>query len=292
MQFFIFLWKTEFDGAGGFLPVKVSEGVQNAVSESNPFPYCDVYYENGEVIIGEPDSSKKSIFTCNDERALEVNNKIERNKEEDFLIMTDKVGFIENVKAYFRFIPFNGGILLCLYGGAIKLHNGEDWLVLSRNGKGTKEGVTVYPITAQEFVDSIVSSDETSGYNMVKDGVSSCEVYFANSSKFGVTKKTRSYRDEFTLLDDTNLKKAMREWERKEQELEIRNRELAERRKRYKIREEEFRRQEAEKEAEEKAKTKSKRTSTKKKAEPKPQDDLDAASAFISAVKKAGYTRN
>ena len=291
MLFFNFLGRSSFEGNNGFLPLRISDSV---LSSEEDFPSCEVYYENGEVIISEPDSSKTSVFKCNDERALEVNNKIERNKEEDFLIMTDKVGFIENVKAYFRFIPFDGGILLCLYGGAIKINDGTDWMVLSRNGKGTKEGAVIHPITYSEFVGSVSSSDPQTEYNMVKDGVSSCEVIITNN-KFGITKKTRSFRDEFTLLDDTGLKRATEVWNKKQADMEAYRLEKEEKKRQYKEREAEFKKREAEREAAEKAekeKKAAKKNSTKAKTSKKKSEaESDAAGAFISAVLKAGYNR-
>lgn len=279
MLFFNFLNSFNFPKEDGFLQVVVTDSVQMAEED---FPQCDVYYEDGRVVVDALRENKKSVFICNDEKAKEVNGGIERSVEEDFLILTDKIAFIDGVKAYFRYLPFNGGMLICLYGGAVKIHDGSEWRVLSRSGKGTRDGEKIYPVSCVDLLKSVYSTDEKTGYNMVKDGVSSCEVLFSTSAKTGTSKKFRSFRDEFTLLNDEKLKRRVTEYERKEKKDQLKQLEKSRAREENKKFEDAYKRKGLEKE-------KAKKDSVKKKKSLEKEED--SANAFLQAVMRAGYIR-
>lgn len=295
MLFVNFLDKADFGGQDGYFRVASNIGTfLERQKEGKPeFVEADATYFDNEktLIFTEAEDAgwgsnelMNNLFRCNEKKAKEVNG-IERNKEEDMVILTDKVRFVEGVKTYFRVIPLGDAMLICLFGGAAEFFVYDEWIPMNRSGKGINVNAKRIEMSTSRLMDFLRMEDKETGYVMSKDGSICCELLIS-SGKNGTSVKSRVLGDEFLLLRDDRLKKAQ-EKARKDKE----RRELEAMRKKQEAAEFEARRREQEllKAEEEKAK-KPRRTSTgSKKASSNSVSSSEAAETFMDLLKSMGY---
>lgn len=303
MLFVNFLDKNDFGGTDGFLKVVNTLGTFSERQEKNlpEFVEVDADYNNEEkeFTFSEAEDQNwgsnalmQNLFKCNNSRAKEING-VDRKIEEDMIVVTDKIRFIEGVKAYFKVLPLGDAMLICLYGGAAEFFVYGEWIPMNRMGKGIAVGGKRYEMSCSRLLDFLRLEDKESGYNVVKDGISTCEMYITETKQGTTSVKAKMVGSDFLMVSEDRLnkerEKARQAKLKKQAEIERKKKEVAE----FEARRREL---EAQRQAEESNAGKSKSASSKetstrrssKKASEGKEVDV-TANTFMDMLKSFGY---
>ena len=229
-----FLDKTTFGGNDGFMKfvsdikpflAKQEAGEQDFVEITGEYDPQGNYIMLSEIGKGTGiEGFVEKAFGCNEERALKENDNFQRNKQEDMVLLVDKIRLIDGVKAYMRIVPVGDAMLVSLYGGAAEFFVYGGWIPMNRSGKAISQDAKRYEMEVSRVLDFIRILDPESGYNMAKDGSSTCEFLIATSKTKETTTKCKVFSDEFVLFREDRVqkerKRVQEEKERKEKEKE------------------------------------------------------------------------
>ena len=303
MLFVNFLDKNDFGGTDGFLKVESTVGTFSERQEKDlpEFVEVDAEYlsEERKFIFSEAEDQSwgsnalmQNLFKCNDSKAKEING-IDRKIEEDMIVVTDKIRFIEGVKAYFKVLPLGDAMMICLYGGAAEFFVYGEWIPMNRSGKGIAVDGKRYEMSCSRLLDFLKLEDKESGYNIVKDGISTCEMYISESKQGTTNIKAKMIGSDFLMVSEDKLnkerEKARQAKLKKQAEIERKKKEVAE----FEARRKEL---EAQRQAEENCTEKpksasSKGTSTRRSSKKAPEGkEVDVtADSFMGMLKSLGY---
>lgn len=296
MQYINLLLNSEFKATSRSLGYIDKAGTYKSRTDAGKEMFADVEFsydaDSKSIVVNEIGSADSSGWMSEDEvsgkkvdflsfdskRSTEING-VAYNSDFDVAICTDKIRFIEGVPAYFRFVPFNGGMLISLYGGAVQVFVIDEWVTLQREGTVINKNSYVYDYTKEQLTEYAQTSDRETFYNMTEDGSSLVEVV-VRQTKDGKALSCKSAKDLFVLLRDDGLNKAKKKYQEKELSKSERHTRMAELQAEYN--------KSAAKRAEEEAKRKTKKSGPKQKS---PEERQAEASIFRNFLKANGFNR-
>jgi hypothetical protein len=266
-------------------------GFEDGIKSEKSFVPCDLDIQGRTIRIIPEENSEwgansvtQMVLGCSKEHAEKLNSKV-RVAEEDTLVLTKAVRFIEGVRSYFRVIPFNGAMLFCLYAGAVELCVEGEWIPLSRMSGGFSSNAERVEYDWNRLSGVLSVLDKESDYDMKKDGSISVDAFYKRAKDGTKSMLWKVNKEEFVLLDETGTNKAraakkveIEEAKRKEEERianRERNREIVE----------EYKRVQAQK-----AESKKKKPKMGKSVE-KEKKESEAALDFASMLVEMGYKR-
>ena len=295
MQYINLLLNSEFKATSHSLGYIDHAGTYKTRTDAGKDMFADVEFsydaDAKSIVVNEVGSSsgwmsedevsgkKVDFLSFDSKRSTEING-VSYNSDFDVAICTDKIRFIEGVPAYFRFVPFNGGMLISLYGGAVQVFVIDEWITLQREGTVINKNSYVYEYTKEQLTEYAQTSDRETLYNMTEDGSSLVEV-LVRQTKDGKALSCKSAKDLFVLLRDDGLNKAKKKYKEKEES-------KSERRTRMAELQAEYNKSAAAKKAEEETKKKTKKSEPKEKTSEERQAE---AAIFRNYLKAHGFNR-
>lgn len=295
MQYINLLLNSEFKATSHSLGYIDKAGTYKTRTDAGKEMFADVEFsydaDSKSIVVNEVDASsgwmdedevsgkKVDFLSFDSKRSTEING-VSYNSDFDVAICTDKIRFIEGVPAYFRFVPFNGGMLISLYGGAVQVFVIDEWVTLQREGTIINKNSYVYEYTKEQLTEYAQTSDRETFYNMTEDGSSLVEV-LVRQTKDGKALSCKSSKDLFVLLRDDGLNKAKKKYKEKEES-------KSERRTRMAELQAEYNRSAAARKAEEETKKKTKKSGPKEKS---PEERQAEADIFRKYLKAHGFNR-
>lgn len=295
MQYINLLLNSEFKATSHSLGYIDRTGTYKTRTDAGKEMFADVEFSYDEdsksIVVNEVGASsgwmsedevsgkKVDFLSFDSKRSTEING-VSYNSDFDVAICTDKIRFIEGVPAYFRFVPFNGGMLISLYGGAVQVFVIDEWITLQREGTVINKNSYVYEYTKEQLTEYAQTSDRETFYNMTEDGSSLVEV-LVRQTKDGKALSCKSAKDLFVLLRDDGLNKAKKKYKEKEES-------KSERRTRMAELQAEYNKSAAAKRVEEETKKKTKKSEPKEKS---PEERQAEADIFRKYLKAHGFNR-
>lgn len=295
MQYINLLLNSEFKATSHSLGYTDHAGTYKTRTDAGKEMFADVEFsydaDSKSIVVNEVGASsgwvsedevagkKVDFLSFDSKRSTEING-VSYNSDFDVAICTDKIRFIEGVPAYFRFVPFNGGMLISLYGGAVQVFVIDEWITLQREGTVINKNSYVYEYTKEQLTEYAQTSDRETFYNMTEDGSSLVEV-LVRQTKDGKALSCKSAKDLFVLLRDDGLNKAKKKYKEKEES-------KSERRTRMAELQAEYNKSAAARRVEEETKKKTKKSEPKEKS---PEERQAEADIFRKYLKAHGFNR-
>ena len=295
MQYINLLLNSEFKATSHSLGYVDKAGTYKTRTDAGKEMFADVEFsydaDSKSIVVNEVGASsgwmsedevagkKVDFLSFDSKRSTEING-VSYNSDFDVAICTDKIRFIEGVPAYFRFVPFNGGMLISLYGGAVQVFVIDEWITLQREGTVINKNSYVYEYTKEQLTEYAQTSDRETFYNMTEDGSSLVEV-LVRHTKDGKALSCKSAKDLFVLLRDDGLNKAKKKYKEKEES-------KSERRTRMAELQAEYNKSAAARKVEEETKKKTKKSGPKEKS---PEERQAEADIFRKYLKAHGFNR-
>lgn len=295
MQYINLLLNSEFKATSHSLGYVDKAGTYKTRTDAGKEMFADVEFsydaDSKSIVVNEVGASsgwmsedevagkKVDFLSFDSKRSTEING-VSYNSDFDVAICTDKIRFIEGVPAYFRFVPFNGGMLISLYGGAVQVFVIDEWITLQREGTVINKNSYVYEYTKEQLTEYAQTSDRETFYNMTEDGSSLVEV-LVRQTKDGKALSCKSAKDLFVLLRDDGLNKAKKKYKEKEES-------KSERRTRMAELQAEYNKSAAARRVEEETKKKTKKSESKEKT---PKERQAEAAIFRDYLKAHGFNR-
>lgn len=298
MLFIDFLGKESIKGSNTRLSLLNTVGSSMEGTGASPFNEFNMEYvkEENKVVLediyaGESDNGfSGKVFQCDNDYADKI-AKGKRSAEDNILILTDKVRFIDGAKAYFSLIPFEDTMLIALHAGVIEVMVGNEWIPFVRTKAGFNMNSERFVYTVMDLCPLVSAVDKDTKYNKVHDGVSLVEMLITvgKDGTKGVSCKGKA--DYFYLLNESNLEKAKaRKAIEDEKKAEKDAKKAAERAENERIQRRFLEQKEAEEKKAKEARDKKRREKAEKKAKDKEDEDAGFRN-FTDILSSLGFKR-